>query len=226
MSSPFDQSRYQVRLEWGAAGLARLAPSDLVVVVDVLRFSTAVTDRVDAGHAVPLAGDGARRSVDGAVVARAAAATGATVLLGCLRNASAVAGVVLAEQRRRAARTSVAVIACGEREHRAAPVGSVPAADAAAMTAGALRFAVEDLLGAGAVIDALGALGLDHTSPEAAAAGEAFRGLRGATRHLLTASGSGQELIDRGARDEALAAAALDAAASVPVLRDGVFTAY
>jgi 2-phosphosulfolactate phosphatase len=76
------------------------------------------------------------------------------------------------------------------------------------------------------VIDALGALGLDHTSPEAAAACEAFRGLRGAARHLLTASGSGQELVERGARDEVLAAAEVDASASVPVLRGGIFEAY
>jgi len=89
-----------------------------------------------------------------------------------------------------------------------------------------LRFAVEDLLGAGAVIDALGALGIDHTSPEAAAACEAYRGLRPAVRHLLTASGSGQELIDRDARDEVLSAARVDAAASVPALRDGVFVPY
>ena len=76
------------------------------------------------------------------------------------------------------------------------------------------------------VIDALGTLGLDHTSPEAAAAGEAFRGLRGATRHLLTASGSGQELLERDARADVLAAAEVDAAASVPVLRDVTFATY
>ncbi|MDF2508354.1 MAG: phosphosulfolactate phosphohydrolase, partial [Microbacterium sp.] len=28
MPSPFDQSTYQVRLDWGVAGLARLAPAD------------------------------------------------------------------------------------------------------------------------------------------------------------------------------------------------------
>jgi 2-phosphosulfolactate phosphatase len=45
-------------------------------------------------------------------------------------------------------------------------------------------------------------------------------------RHLLTASGSGQELIDLGRRDEVLSAAALNATSAVPVLRDGVFVAY
>ena len=66
-------------------------------------------------------------------------------------------------------------------------------------------------------------LGIDHSSPEAAAAGEAFRALRGATRHLLAASGSGRELADAGSARRGAAAAAVDAASVVPVLRDGVF---
>ncbi len=212
MSSPFDQSRYQVRFEWGLAGLERLAASDIVVVVDVLSFSSTAIARVAAGEDVP--GD-AEASADGhegaEVAARAAQAVAApVVMLGALRNAAAVATAVRAEQQRRGARTSVAVIACGQ---RSAPGDSTP------------RFAVEDLLGAGAVIDALGALGLDHTSPEAAAACESFRGLRGAVRHLLTASGTGQELLARGAREDVLAAAASDDLTAVPVWRGGVFVA-
>ncbi len=208
--TPFDQRRYQVRFEWGAAGLARLALADVVVVVDVLRFSTTVTDAVARGETVPL--NAAHRvSLNGAAVAAAAAASGAVVMLGCLRNAGAVAEAALAEQQRRGDRTSIAVIAAGELTGREA---GAP-----------LRFAVEDQLGAGAVVAALGDLGIDHTSPEAAAACEAFRGLRGALRHLLTACGSGQELLDLGRRDEVLAAAALDAASVAPVLRDGTFAA-
>lgn len=210
--SPFDQRRYQVRHDWGVEGLRRLAPADVVVVVDVLRFSTTVTDAVAAGGRVALDADARAVSLNGAAVAEAAGAAAAVVLLGSLRNAAAVADVVLDIQRGRGDRTSVAIIAAGELAGR---------------TAGAaLRFAVEDLLGAGAVVDALGARGVDHTSPEAAAACEAFRGLRGATRHLLTASGSGQELLDAGHRDEVLLAAAVDAASIVPILRDGAFVAY
>lgn len=211
MTSPFDQSRYQIRFEWGVDGLGRLAASDIVVVVDVLRFSTTVTDRVAAGEVVALDAEARAVSLNGARVAERAAATehAPVVLLGSLRNAAAVAREVLAEQTRRGARTSIAVIACGEL------TGREPGAP--------LRFAVEDLLGAGAVIDAVGALGLDHTSPEAAAACEVFRGLGRAARHLLTSSGSGQELLDRDRRDEVLAAAESDASASVPVLRRGLF---
>lgn len=216
MSSPFDQSGYQVRFDWGIAGIDRLAASDVVVVVDVLSFSTTVIDRVAAGDTVPLDERAHAVSLNGAPVALHASEAGALVLLGGLRNARAVAEAIMAEQARRGERTSIAVIAAGE-----LPPAQAPGTSAA----GALRFAVEDHLGAGAVIDALGVLGIDHTSPEAAAACESFRGLRGAVRHLMTASGSGRELADAGRRDDVLHAAQLDAVTSVPRLQDGAFRA-
>lgn len=217
MPQPFDQSSYQVRFEWGVSGLERLAPADVVVVVDVLRFSSTVTDAVAAGGTVSSA-DAANWSRNGAAVA--AAAGEATVLIGSLRNASAVARTVLEIQNRRQERTSVSVIAAGE-----------------LTDAGDLRFAVEDLLGAGTIIAALSDLGADHTSPEAAAACESARGLRRAMRHLLTASGSAKEIAAGAcatARIEAAgivptapaAAAEVDATDVVPVLEGGVFVAF
>lgn len=218
MPSPFDQSTYQVRLDWGTAGLARLAPADIVVVVDVLRFSSTVIDAVTAGTEVVLS-ETEGWSRNGAAVA-AAASPDAIVLVGGIRNATAVARAVQTVQERRQARTSVAVIAAGE-------------ADAA----GVLRFAVEDQLGAGAIVLALSDRGIDHTSPDAAVAAEGFRALRGALRHMIGASGSGRELADgvaSTARIEASGltptsttdAAVLDAVDVVPVLREGLFTRF
>jgi 2-phosphosulfolactate phosphatase len=210
--NPFDQSTYQVRVDWGLDGLVRLAPADVVVIVDVLRFSTSVIRALENGDAFPLDAAAHAVSVNGAAVAEAAGRAGAIVLLGGLRNATAVARTVYAEQERRGARTFIAIVACGELTGRAADAH--------------LRFAVEDQLGAGAIVDALGTLGIDHTSPEAAVAGESFRALRRAARHLVTASGSGRELADAGRVDEVVAAAAVDAASVVPVLRGGVFRAF
>ncbi len=215
MPSPFDQSTYQVRLDWGTAGLARLAPADIVVVVDVLRFSSTVIDAAVADTEVVLT-EAEGWSRNGAAVA-AAASPDAIVLVGGIRNATAVARAVQTVQERRQARTSVAVIAAGE-------------ADAA----GVLRFAVEDQLGAGAIVLALSDRGIDHTSPDAAVAAEGFRALRGALRHMIGASGSGRELADgvaSTARIEASGltptsttdAAVLDAVDVVPVLREGSF---
>ncbi|MEZ5214334.1 MAG: 2-phosphosulfolactate phosphatase [Microbacterium sp.] len=214
MSDPFDQSRYQVRFEWAVDGLARLADSEVVVVVDVLRFSSTVVARLDAGETVPLDAAAHAVSLNGAAVAHAAAALdhAPLVVLGSLRNAAAVAAAALAEQHRRGARTSIAVIAAGE---------LVSGADGAP-----LRVAVEDLLGAGAVIDALSTLGVDHTTrecggPPASLPRPPRRRPPSAHRERI-----GQQLIERGLRDEVLAASEVDASASVPALRSGVFTAY
>jgi hypothetical protein len=88
-----------------------------------------------------------------------------------LPAASAVASWLVALQQRLGSRITIAIVAAGEER-----------AD------GSARFAVEDLLAAGAVIDALAALGLDATSPEAAAAEGSYRQLRRAVSHLFTAS--------------------------------------
>lgn len=227
---PFDdQSTYQVRAEWGVAGLRRLAPADIVVVVDALRFTSTVTSRVAAGESVPLDSAAHEVSINGAVVAEAAGASGAsgaggasgadgasgtagaggaTVLAGALTNAESVANAILHLQQQRGSRTSVAIIACGERIGR---------------ESAEVRFAVEDQLAAGAIIAALSDIGIDHTSPEAAVMGESFRALRRALVHLLLASGSGRQLTERGQRDEVLAAAELNSITAVAVLVDGTF---
>ncbi|MEV7826616.1 2-phosphosulfolactate phosphatase [Microbacterium enclense] len=205
-ASAHAQSDYQVRLEWGDAGLARLAPADVVVVVQTLGLTAHALSACEHGADLDLTED-----ADAAArLARAAAAAGAHVVIGGLRNAAAVAAHVMAVQHGRGARTSISVIAAG----------SVDDADATGV-----RFAVDDLLGAGAVVAALGDLGIDHASPDAAVAGEGFRALGGAVRHLLTASGNGRALAADGEREAVLAAASRDAASVVPVLHDGVVSA-
>lgn len=96
---------------------------------------------------------------------------------------------------------------------------------------------MEDQLGAGAIIAALSDLGIDHSSPEAAAAAESFRALRKGLRHMLIGSGSGRELVDgvastarmeaAGVRPATTAdAAELDAVDAVPALRGEVFERF
>ncbi|MFK3669554.1 2-phosphosulfolactate phosphatase [Leifsonia aquatica] len=143
---------------------------------------------------------------DGAIAApapdlAAIPGVGAVVAAG-LTNPAAVASWVLAEQVRLGRRAMIAVVAAG---------GST--------ASGSTRFAVEDLLAAGAVIDALAALGIDYSSPEAAAACAAFTGLRGAVAHLLTASASGQELVAAGVAPAEIAPAGRLGTDAVEVLR-------
>jgi 2-phosphosulfolactate phosphatase len=238
----FDQAEYALRCEWGAHGVRQLRTiSDVLIVVDVLSFSTAVDIAVSNGAVVfpygnrdeqveefararsaqiaekvrtrsgfSLSPASLRRvpagyrvllpSPNGGALSLAASRTvagGETVTFtACLRNASAVA---------RAARQSgstFAVIPAGERW----PDGS-------------LRPAIEDWIGAGAVLARLPGL----PSPEAAMAIAAFESLGGLCGPVLEGSSSGKELIDRGFGADVALAAELDASTTAPRLQDGGF---
>ncbi len=96
---------------------------------------------------------------------------------GVLERAGELGDWALAQQELVGGRFRVAVVAAG-----------VTRSD------GSLRFAVEDLLAAGAIIEAIGDRGIDHQSPEAAAAAAAHRALSKATGHLISASVTSREL--------------------------------
>jgi 2-phosphosulfolactate phosphatase len=122
------------------------------------------------------------------------------VIAGSLRNASAVAAFLT----HRFKGSVVSVIACGER-----------------WPDGQLRPAVEDLLGAGAILAALADQAL---SPEALAAAGVFQALQQKLSLVLRACSSGQELTLKGLADDVNLAAELDASTSVPVLQNGAYT--
>ena len=85
---------------------------------------------------------------------------------------------------------------------------------------GTLRPCLEDVLGAGAV---LSALAVDECSPEARAAIAAFRDARRGARPRMRACGSGRELVEKGFADDITMAAEHDATRTCPVLRDGAY---
>ena len=130
-------------------------------------------------------------------------AKGAVVVAGSLRNCAAVARWALEKQADKGDRFTVAVVACGARREDGEP-----------------RFALEDLLGAGAVIDALADVGIDYASPEAAAAAAAFTGLRNATGHLIGASTGGRAVAKASGRAAIDAAIDVNSSDEVPLLRE------
>lgn len=71
---------------------------------------------------------------------------------------------------------------------------------AIAVIAASPVYAVDDLLAAGSIVDALSELGLDATSPEAAAAEAAYRGLKNAVAHVMSASVAGRQVAPERAR--------------------------
>ncbi len=106
----------------------------------------------------------------------------------------------------------------GVGEDRAAP-DVVAAGERWRGATGPLRPAYEDMLGAGAVISALGTRG---ASPEARAAAAVFDDARPDLRELVMGCGSGIELIDRGAEVDVELAAQLDVSSIVPTLDGAV----
>jgi 2-phosphosulfolactate phosphatase len=234
----FDQSDYAVRCEWGMEGLEHLAPtSDVIVIVDVFSFTTAVDIAVSRGASVypyrwrdesaadfaetvgaKLAaasrGDpegfslsprsmmkleaGARivlPSPNGATLSLAAGS--AVTIAGCLRNASAVARAAAAYGEK------ITLIPAGER-----------------WESGALRPALEDWLGTGAILNALAG----KQSPEAEAAAAAYRHFQARLFEVLSACGSGKEAAGRGSPEDVRLAAALDASQAVPRLENGYYS--
>jgi 2-phosphosulfolactate phosphatase len=234
-----DQTRFAVRCEWGLRGVQALAPhSAVVIVVDVLSFSTCVDVATGRGAAVlpyrwqdASAADHARGrgaelasferrsagfslapsslvaipagtrlvlpSPNGSEQSLAAAETGA-VLAGCLRNARSVAAAA------RDLGRSIAVIPCGER-----------------WDDGSLRPALEDWIGAGAILAHLG----EDLSPEARAARAAFEACRDRLQETVLACASGRELVERGFAADVELAAALDVSSGAPRLVAGEFRA-
>lgn len=232
----FDQEEFDVRCEWGEHGAALLAACcDAVIIVDVLSFCTCVDiatargatvypyrmkDATALAHAESLGADlAASRTAAGFSLSPASLlgipegtrlvlpspngsalsfAVGATpCFAGCLRNARAVADAAS----RRGGR--VGVIPAGERW----------GAD------GSLRPAVEDLIGAGAVIARLPG----RRSPEARIAEAAFRAVEGELAEVLMLCGSGRELIERGFERDVSLASQYDVSGCAPCLVDGAY---
>lgn len=243
------QSGSGVRLDWGLTGARALGPgSAALVVVDVLSFTTSVTVAVEAGTRVlpyrwrdetaaefAVARD-ARLAVGRSAVcaeqpwslspaalrrapaparlvlpspngsAISAAVDGVPVLAACLRNASAVARWIVAQGWGTAHRP-VSVIAAGEHW---------PGLDV-------VRPAVEDWLGAAAVIAALAELGAGPLSPEAVVAKASHDGVADLPV-LLGDCASARELTAIGFADDVAVAVEVDASAVVPLLVDRAFT--
>ena len=235
---------HRIRFEQGLVGGRSIARDGdaLVVVVDVLSFSTCVSVALDGGievvparwrderasalaeeHDAVLAGprSGAGLSLSPASVRRAEGVrrlvlpspNGATLSAELAQHGTVIAGCF-----RNA--TAVARV-CAAHLARAADAIVAVVAAGERWTDDSLRPAWEDVWGAGAILAALGRD--DLASPEALAAADAFRAA--SVRGLpLAEVASGRELVEQGFAEDVAIAAELDASVGVPRLVDGVFT--
>jgi len=232
----FNQEAFNIRCEWGEHGIDELAPiSDAVIIVDVMSFSTCVSVAVSRGVVVfPYARRDAgaheyASSLDAELAgprSRSTYSLSPTSLLtipaetrlvlpspngsslslrtgacptfaGCLRNARAVA---------------MAALLCGPR------VAVIPAGERWKGD-GSLRFAFEDLVGAGAIIRCLSGT----LSPEARLALAAFNLAIPDLPAQLNACASGKELIALGYEDDLPLIAEVDADNHAPRLIEGAY---
>jgi len=232
----------RVECEWGLKGIEHLRDKvSVLVIVDVLSFSTAVDIAVGRGASIiPFPHGQGVAAVKAAEAANAQLAaprfstepgsfslspaslqrispgvrlllpspngsrlslTGGstTVLAGCLRNSGAVAKAALR-------------IANGRN------IGIIPAGEL--WEDGSLRPAIEDQLGAGAIIAAIG----QEMSTEAQVARNAFEAAKKDLPAILCGCVSGVELIERGFAQDVQLAAEHDCSVAAPTLRDGAYS--
>lgn len=225
----------QVRCGWGLLGIRELrAISDVIVIVDVLSFTTAVDIATARGSVVlpyPYRGDLAANyaaSVD-AQPASEERGRGFSLSPASLRELPAGYRLVLPSPNGAALSFSVEhpivlagclrnATAVGQAASR---LGSTVAVIAAGEVGagGEFRTCIEDWIGAGAVIDACTGL----RSTEASIAAGAFRFFREGLAQTLRDSPSGKELIGRGCGLDIDLAVELEVSTTVPRLIDRAF---
>lgn len=234
----YEQTEFDIRCEWGLQGVKKFsAISDVIIIVDVMSFSTCVDIAVSNGasilpyrwkdnHAIKYARlknaelASFKRQLSGefslspsSLVSIAAntrlvlpSPNGSTLslasmskqtLTGCLRNCLAVAEYTTELG------GSVTVIPAGER-----------------WSDGTLRPAIEDLIGAGAIISYLAGT----KSPEAEIALSAFETVRNRLHSVLLSCSSGKELSERGFKMDVELAARLNCSNAVPKLQNETYS--
>ena len=229
------QGEYGVRFQWGPL-VAPTLTEGVCVVVDVLRFTTAVEAAVSRGvsvypyrwrdasaeafadsvHALLAAGsDPAGPSLSPLSMEILAPGTslvlpspnGSTcAILASEAGAQVVAGCL---------RNAAAVAAWADKAD--GPVTVIACGEK--WPDGSLRPSLEDLLGAGAILAAM----TRGPSPEARAAIAAFHDAAHRLPEVLSQCASGRELSEKGWEADIGYAAQLNASTAVPVLTDGAF---
>ncbi|MFE8700455.1 2-phosphosulfolactate phosphatase [Cytobacillus sp. FJAT-54145] len=240
----FSQSPYKCRVEWGKRGAREAAErGDVTVIVDVLSFSSTVISAVHFGAEIfpyPPSLDGQKYANDNEaefIYGRAEAASegkatlspmsfnsshsnrkfvlcslnGAyctwiasrvpALLVGSLLNASSVARC--ASELSNRTKSNITIIPCGEKWQDSKE------------NEDSLRPAIEDYLGAGAILSYLEG----DKSPEAFVCMSAFKGVESQIENIIWDCGSGRELRERGFSKDVKHCSRLNVLETVPLLK-------
>jgi 2-phosphosulfolactate phosphatase len=235
-----DQADFEVACEWGLEGLRAVGGgADVIVIVDVLSFTTCVDIAVSRGAAVypylwkdaSAVEYAARVGAELAGSRRSAEQAEFTLSPRSMLKAGPGTKIVLPSPNGSAITTEAArmgkpVLAGCLRNGRAVArlaaslgrhVAVIPAGEK--WPDGSLRAAIEDLAAAGAIIAALSGT----RSPEAAAAVGAWHAIGKDIERMLPACSSGRELVERGFQGDVRLACQFDVSDAAPLLRDGAY---
>lgn len=229
----YDQEEYPIKFEWGLDGLcALLGVSDIMVIVDVLSFSSCVDIATSRGAAVYPYQWKDESAVSFATERAAILAEfnrksdkGYTLSPKSLLNIPMGEKIVLPSPNGSTLSLSTKGVqtVCGCLRNAKAVADfcrmngkriSVIAAGERWNASGNLRVAFEDLLGAGAILAHLG----DDLSPEAQYARIVFENNQTDLHTALSKSSSGKELIGRGFKEDVMLASKWNESTTVPVL--------
>ncbi len=233
---PYSQLGFDLRCEWGEAGVRVLAPeSDVVVIVDVLSFSTSVEiatarqavvypyrwrDDSAVAFAKSVGAELAERNPKGLSLKPSsleAIEAGCRLVLPSPNGStlSTLAGdtTTLAGCLRNARAVAEAAAHMGRR------IAVIAAGER--WPDGSLRPCFEDLCGAGAILSHLGG----SSSPETRAAMAVFDATRDSLYPAVRACESGREKVSRSLERDVELASALDVSECVPLLADGAYRA-
>ena len=247
----FDQFPYVCRVEWGRRGAREAAErGDIVIIVDVLSFSSTVVSALNAGAVIypyppDLDGKSYAASVSAEyILGRAEAAREGKPTLSpvtfnsshhnkryvlsslngayCTWIASKVPALLIGSLLNASA---VAATANKIQQDSGAAITVVPSGEMwndVRENEDRLRPSIEDYLGAGAILSKL----RGDKSPEAQVCVNAFQGSKDSLEQLIWDCGSGRELRERGYEDDVLHCGRLDTTDAVPILLDGRFKAW
>ena len=234
----FDQSEFDIRCEWGEHGVSLLSPiSDVVIIVDVLSFSTCVD--VATSRSAVIFPYGNRDE---------SARTFALSIQAELANPRSWHGYSLSPQSMMHIPEGTRLVVCSPNGARLSLAtgntvtlcGCLRNASAVARTAqqlgrkiavipagekwedGSLRPSFEDLVGAGAILTHL----KGSQSPETLIAIAAYQHVQSSLLASMMQSVSGKELIELGFEEDIKLASELNISSCSPILVDGAYRKF
>ena len=232
----FNQSEFDLRCEWGHKGINQLASiSDVVIIVDVLSFSTAVEIATNNGAIIfpyqwkDISALDYAKSIKAELATKRTSTTGYSLSPQSLIKISKGTKLVLPSPNGSSltllTENKLTLAGCLRNceavarfaQNYSARVTVIPAGEK--WEDGSLRPSLEDLIGAGAILSYLSG----SLSPEAETAVVVFNSFKNDLLNTLKKCSSGKELIERDFDSDVELAAEINVSDCVPVFTDNAY---